>query len=1608
MIEDATPSIANAASPPHVPAQNSADGFLDMLFGASALEDLAQYRPDSLKSLARDALARLSAPRRPGRADIRLIDPAGDDPALARVTIVEVVNDDMPFLLDSTLVELAERGLELRLVAHPVLAVQRDSEGRLRRVGEAQHAPGEVRESLIHLHIGRLVDPQRRKALTEALERIYGDVRVAVSDWTEMRARVVAAADAYKSDPPPLPVDEVAEAIHFLEWLAADNFTFLGLREYRFIEAAADAAAPGARAALDLIGGPGFGILRDPSVKVLRRGSELATVTPEVLEFLREPHALIISKANVRSTVHRRAHMDYVGCKLFSKSGALQGELRIVGLFTATAYHRSTQTIPYIRHKVAQVREAAGLDPASHSGKVFANVLESYPRDDLFQIDAATLGDFARQIAHLAERPRLRVLARADKFDRFVSVLCFIPRDHYDTRARTRIADYLAQVFKGRISAVYPHYPEGPLVRLHVIVGRDEGETPKVSQAELERAVGEIVTTWPDALRERLVSERGDAGRAVAQKFAEAFSPAYRDTFSADEALADADMVASLDAEKPRAGVLYRHADDAADQLRMKVYSRGRPMPLSERVPLFEAMGFRVISEDTFEIAPEGGVETSLHDMLLARARPGPLDMNALKPQIEALMAARFRGDVESDGYDALTLEAGIGWRDVAMIRALSRYLQQARVGYSQDYMWTTLAAYPAIARKLVDLFYVRFDPRMFDDMETRARTEAAVAAEIETMLADVASLDQDRILRRFLNLVQAAERTNYFRQSADGKPPAVISFKFESRRIADLPLPRPLYEIFLYSPRVEGVHLRFGKVARGGIRWSDRPQDFRTEVLGLVKAQQVKNAVIVPVGAKGGFVPKFAPPPSQRDAWMAEGVAAYKIFIDALLDITDDLDGDAVTPPERVVRHDGDDPYLVAAADKGTATFSDTANAISQARGFWLDDAFASGGSAGYDHKKMGITARGAWEAVKRRFREMDRDIQTTPFTCVGVGDMSGDVFGNGMLLSQETKLVAAFDHRDIFLDPDPDPHVAHEERARLFALPRSSWQDYDKARISAGGGVFSRQSKSIPLSREMQAALGLDKDHVTPPELMSAILKAPVDLLWFGGIGAYVRGSGETDEQVGDRANDTIRIAGGEVRAKVVGEGANLGVTQKGRIEAARKGVRIDTDAIDNSAGVNTSDQEVNIKIALSKPVREGALDLPARNALLVEMTSEVAQAVLRNNYLQTLALSLAGRRGAGGVDDARALMRALEREGRLDRAVEVLPDDAALAERTRAKQGLTHPELAVLLAYAKIALYDHLLASDVPDDPYFSRELTRYFPHQLVERFPDAVQSHRLRREIVATQLANSIVNRGGPDVVVRMADETGADASAVARAFAATRDVFALTALHGEIDALDAKIAGELQLQLYEAAQRLMLSRMIWMLRNADFAQGVEATAKRFRAAVLEVAQNIETMLPPAAAAATKDAAARLEGRGVPASLARRLAALDWIAMAPDIALVAEKSGASVADAAQAFFAADAEVGVSRMAQASAGLPLADRFDRLAAERALDRLAAARRAIAAQAMATPAGERGHLAAWAASRGPDLARLREQIADVTGSGLTLSKLMVAAGLLGDVAGA
>ncbi len=1578
---------------------NIPKNFLVQLFARAAADDLIGYEPRTLAQLAQEAWAFLGT-RRPGAPKIRfdgLPGGAGGDRGKP-VSVIEILNDDMPFLVDSVLSELAERGLDIRLVVHPVFTVERDAGGRLVAFGSAApKAPGALRESFMHIHVEHVGDATGRTETVQAIEQVLAQVRVCVQDWRAMLGRVANVIADLKANPPPIVVEEIAEAIQFLEWLLADNFTLLGLRDYVFAGKDKDRN-------FDPVLGTALGLLRDPHVSVLRRGSEPVSITPEIRAFLEEPKPLIITKANVRSRVHRRVYLDYIGVKRFDTEGHLVGEMRIIGLFTSTAYTRSARTIPYLRRKIDAALTRAGFDPGGHSGKALVNVLETYPRDELFQIDVDTLYQFALIILQLDERPRVRVLPRRDRFDRFVSVIVYVPRERYDSNQRAAIGAYLAEVFDGHVSAFYPFFPEGPLVRVHFIIGRAGGATPNPDRASLERAVGAIVRTWTDALSTAL-AETYDPIKAqtLFERYREAFSVGYRATYPPSVAVEDIRIIEGLSSARPLGVNFHPRADKEGSGIGLKVWSCTRPIPLSERVPVLENMGFRVVDERTYHIRPgtDGEPGVWFHDMLLERA-DGAAELGDAKQRLEALFLVVMRGMAEDDGYNALVLTAGLMWRDIVLVRAISRFLRQIRVAFSQDYMWATLRKHPAIAAAIVNLFHVCFDPRFEGD---RAARQAEAQAQIETALQAVASLDEDRILRHFVNAVTSALRTNFYQLDTEGRPKAVIAIKFDSRKLDELPLPRPLYEISVYSPRVEGVHLRFGKVARGGIRWSDRPQDFRTEVLGLVKAQQVKNAVIVPVGAKGGFLPKFLPIGGPREAIQAEGVAAYKLFISALLDITDNFGPGGVIPPQNVVLHDGDDPYLVVAADKGTATFSDIANAMSIERNFWLGDAFASGGSAGYDHKKMGITARGAWEAVKRHFREMDVDITTTPFTVAGVGDMSGDVFGNGMLRERTIKLVAAFDHRDIFIDPNPDPESSFAERKRLFELPRSSWQDYDKMLISTGGGVFSRAAKEIALSREMQALLGLESGKAAPQQVIKAILKMQADLLWFGGIGTYVRASGESDESAGDRANDAIRVSAAELRCKVIGEGANLGMTQRGRVEAAMRGLRLNTDAIDNSAGVNTSDFEVNIKIALSLPLRDGRLTLEARNALLGEMTEEVAALVLRNNYLQTLALSLAERRGLEELGFLERLMQILEARGELDRVVEYLPDAIEIAERRKHMQALTRPELAVLLAYAKLSLKSELLDSPVPDDPYLGRELGRYFPKAVGAQFPDALEKHRLRREIIATQLANSMINRGGPGLVVRIADQTGATAAGIAAAFAAVRDSYDMPALNDEINALDGKIASSVQLDLYARVEDLLLDRLVWFLRNTDFSQGLVSIVEHYRQGIVDVADALDGALPKEAVEARMGRATELSKAGAPEALAQRFANLPPLKAAPDIVLVAGRTKRPVADVTATYFAAEGFFRIDRVAAAAREIAAEDYFDRLALDRALDSIGDTERRITAAMMDTGAAGAAAVEAWVKPRQAEVDRIRSAIHEIAGSGLTVSKLTVAASLLGDL---
>ncbi|TIP01917.1 MAG: NAD-glutamate dehydrogenase [Mesorhizobium sp.] len=1565
----------------------------DYLLARAPAEDIAAYDAADLER-AGELAARAVASHRKGESVVA-VDADSDVACDGRpVTVITVVNDNMPFLFDSILGEITESSGQPTLVTHPIVTVRHGKAGVVEVLGDGGKEDDEhERLSVVHVHVPRLT-AEEAKSLTERLRKMLSQVRAAVVDWKRMLARLDQAISEFRYSAVPLDKKSVAEAIAFLEWLRDDNFTFLGMREFKYVGGEESGT-------LERADKPGLGILADPDVLVLRRGTEAVTTTPEIRAFLHGPEPLIVTKANAKSLVHRRIYLDYVGVKTYTAKGALAGELRIVGLFTSTAYTRSVMKIPYLRSKAETIIAKSGFNPNDHSGKALINVLESYPRDEFFQVPVPVLRKHANAILGLVERPRIRALVRADQFDRFVSILVFVPRDRYDSAVREKIGAYLKTVFEGRLSAYYPAFPEGGLARVHFIIGRSGGKTPKIEQSTIEAAIRDIVRTWQDALSEAAEAAGSDpALKAIAARFPES----YRDSFSAAVALADAGRIAKISADNPIAIDYYRHADQKPNQAALKIYHHGSPVALSRRVPVLENIGFRVISERTFEVGGDPAATVFIHDMELENSYGNPINLADGGALFEDAFLSVWRGDVDNDGYNGLAQTAGLWSGEITILRAYGRYLQQAGIPQSQDFIAAALNRYPEIARGLHSLFVARLGPTAEGDGAVAAKH---LKVKIKDALEEVPNIDDDTIIRRYLNLIEASLRTNHFVADTKAKGQS-LAIKLDSQAVEGLPAPRPWREIFVYGSEVEGVHLRFGPVARGGLRWSDRAQDYRTEVLGLVKAQQVKNAVIVPVGAKGGFYPKKLPMSAGRDAIFEAGTSAYKNFVSSLLSITDNIGVDGVIPPAGVVRRDPDDPYFVVAADKGTATFSDTANGISEKHHFWLDDAFASGGSAGYDHKKMGITAKGAWEAVKRHFREMNRDIQTEPFSVVGVGDMSGDVFGNGMLLSPATRLIAAFDHRDIFIDPDPDMAASMAERQRMFALPRSSWQDYDKSKLSEGGVIVSRNQKSITLPQAAAAAIGLSKTTATPVEIMSAILKAPVDLLWFGGIGTYVRASGESNQDVGDRANDAIRVTALDVRAKVIGEGANLGVTQRARIEFGMNGGRCNSDAIDNSGGVNCSDVEVNIKIALASAMRKGSLTRPARNKLLAEMTDEVSALVLSNNYQQTLALSLARKRGLADIAHQARFMTALESRGLLDRAVETLPSPAALAEREARGEPLTRAELGVLLAYAKIVLFSDIVASDVPDDPHFDRDLMGYFPERMAKKFAGEIRDHRLRREIIARVVANDLVNRGGPSFVNRLQEATGRPAADVVRTFAVVRDGFALPALYREIDALDNQIDGQTQLDLYQSVSRLIFVTSGWYLKNEAGSAPLGQRIVELQEARKALEPKLVSLLPAFSRERIEERRQGLFKGGAPEKLAGELALAEVAELIPDVALTARTANADIVSAAKAFFAVSDAFRIPRVEEAARSIMPPDYYDQLALSRATDTIGVARRGIAVAALTAHGAAADPVAAWLEAGGERVARIRERLQALTeGGDITVSRLSVASGLMTDLTG-
>ena len=1575
------------------------------MFDHASLEDLIELGPRVLADGVGSMMDRITK-YSPGKSQVSLTKakPRGtNDPCC----VLEIVTLNKPFVFDSIMGEIVDSGLKVRLVTHPTVATVFDGKRKFSRFGKDTSGDGkEQRLSIVQIYLDEF-DKNEQKALIVRLRSVLNSVNLAVKDWRAMLARLEQAIVDYRTNPPPIPAVEIAEAVQLLSWLRDENFTFLGMRDYVFTGGAK-------RGTLKRAGMKGLGILSDPDVSVLKRGGKTVTMTPEIRDFLLNKEPLYISKANVKSVVHRRTYMDYIGVKLYDTKGKLSGELRMVGLFTSTAYTRSVKRIPLIRKKVEAVLEVSKFEATSHSGKALTNVLETYPRDELFQVDVDTLSNFANTVMRLGERPRVRVLSRIDKFDRYVSALVYVPRERYNSDIRIRIGDYLVEAYEGRLTAYFPSFPDNGMARVHFIIGRSGDKTPEIDQGILESVVSTIVLTWDDALEDVAHNSSSDISA-----YKGAFSAAYREAFSPAIGLKDIDYINDLShkpSDQDSVGINFHPLDrhhSAANptQIGLKIYHPGSIVPLSRRVPMLENLGFWVLGEHTYIVSPASGEEVYIHDMVLEHSDGLTIDLVKDRHRLTECAFAVWDGRTENDSFNALVLKAGAEWRDCFVIRAYAQYLKQLRTRFSADYMGQTLARYSAITTDLIALFHTRFDPSV---KSSQSKQDVLVEA-IEAALEQVESLDDDRILHSYLFLINATLRTSFYQNidvlpgidPADVKGVEVLALKFDPHAIHLMPAPKPYREIFISSTVVEGLHLRFGPVARGGLRWSDRAEDYRTEVLGLVKAQQVKNAVIVPVGSKGGFYPKQLPVNGTRDEVFEAGRSAYKLFISAMLSITDNLIDNKVVPPKRTVRYDGDDPYFVVAADKGTATFSDTANAISAAHKFWLDDAFASGGSAGYDHKVMGITARGAWEAVKRHFREMDRNIQVEPFSAIGIGDMSGDVFGNGMLLSKQTRLIAAFDHRDIFIDPDPDIKASFAERERLFYAGRTSWQDYDKSTISKGGGVFSRKDKLIKLPAAAGKAIGLAQDKATPNEIMNAILKMEADLLWFGGIGTYIRASSESDAEAGDRANDAIRVTAKEVKAKVIGEGANLGLTQRARIEYNFNGGCCNSDAIDNSAGVNSSDVEVNIKIALSSAMKSGKLKLPARNKLLASMTENVGTLVLRNNYLQTLAISLCEKQGMDDLAYQTRFMQDLEARDLLDRHVELLPDDAALMERQIAKQPLTRAEMGVLLAYAKIVLLDELVASDVPDISYLHLELERYFPIKMQKKYASEIDSHRLKREIIATALANSMINRGGPTFMTRMVDLTGAEPDQIARAYVAVRDGFDMQALNGEIDQLDGKVSGKVQLELYQNVQTLLHDQTDWHLRNGDFSKGLDGLIATCRGNLAKLMPEIDKILPDFLIARINEDIKIYEEQGVPNDLARKIAMLKVTGLVSDIALVAKNSGQSLLVSANALFRTTKAFRIGRIQLAADEISTVDYYDGLALAHSLHSIDYARRELAIKSLVKYAKSENPAKEWIAANIGIAGHVQKSTIAIAKSGnLNVSRLMVAANTLSELA--
>jgi len=1544
-------------------------------------QDLVERTPADLAALAGSHLR--FAQRRRGRALVRVFNPSVEqDGYVSPHTVVELVNDDMPFLVDSIGMVLSKRGLTMHFLAHPVLAVTRARNGLIKSLeprDENAQAGAQKLESFQHFEIDRIVDPADMRSLCQEIESSMRDARIVCADWGAMRAAARSVAAELETVSARIDPTEANETRALLAWMENRHFTFMGYREYRLRGGAG-------RETLVALEDTGLGILRRGRVRPSAVGH---IASRDIRSQARSPEVALVTKANSVSTVHRRGYLDYVGIKHFDRRGRLLGERRFLGLWTSAAYSAHPRDIPVLRRKVARVVEHFGFAPDSHDGKALQHIMENFPRDELFQASLEELVRLATGVFGLQERPRVRILIRRDPFRRFYCCLVFVPRDKYNTQVRQRIEKVVRDAFDATAIESQVQISESNLARVYLVARTLPANDVRIDVARLERDVETAVRSWADTFRESLLTQF-DESRALQlfARYAGAFPAAYTEDFDARVATRDVGFLEALESQPDRLHLdLYRIEGRGTERVFLKIFRKQDAITLSDLLPILENMGLKVIAERPYELELAPGRRAWIQDLEIElRAKPA-VKFERLEPEIKSAFTAVWNGATDNDSFNQLTLSAGLPWREVVIFRAYTRFLLQAGLPFSQGYMAQVLQNHAGLARLLAEMFRARFLPG------TAAGARQAVCkrldARIHEQLEAVTRSDEDRILRGYWNAMRATVRTNAFQPDSQGQPKDYLSFKIESQKLPELPLPKPLFEIFVFSPRMEGVHLRMGKVARGGIRWSDRREDFRTEILGLMKAQNVKNTVIVPVGAKGGFVVKQMPA-GDRDVQQREVIACYQTLIRGLLDITDNIVNDRLTPPPSVVRHDEDDPYLVVAADKGTASFSDIANAISESYGFWLGDAFASGGSAGYDHKKMAITARGAWECVKRHFREMGVDAQRQDFTVAGIGDMAGDVFGNGMLQSRHIRLLAAFNHQHIFLDPNPDPARSFAERERLFKLPRSTWEDYSAKLISKGGGIFSRAAKTVSLSRECQALLELPAS-ATPNEIIKAILRMKVDLLWNGGIGTYVKATHESNSEVGDRSNDAVRVDGRSLRCKVIGEGGNLGCSQLGRVEYARaggrpSGGRLNTDFIDNSAGVNCSDVEVNLKILLNAAVRAGELSRGARDRLLVQMTDEVAALVLRNNYLQSQAISSSESRAVQRLSEHAFVIRALERTGDLNRALEFLPTDEEIAERRKAGEGLTRPELAVMLSYSKIWLYRALIQSDVPEDPFLSGELNRYFPAAMQRRFANRIRRHRLRREIIATAITNSLINRMGPVFPIRAREDTGASAAAVARAYSIAREVFAVRDLWTRIEALDNKMTAAAQYAVMDDISHLLRHATYWFLANRRRDLDIEASVKRYGPRIQELYREIAGGLGEGEAVQHVARRQRLLQEGAPEALANRLAVLEPLHAALDMVDVATARRVPVLFAARMYSELGERLGLSWLKQQIDSLGAEGHWQAVARVTLRENLYALQRRLTASALMEKGGQPiARLDRWMARRNAEVEYLKRVLIDM-----------------------